>query len=195
MLVLSPCCMCIAASISLTLLQWRHCFCSTGVGPFVAMVPAQSQHHLQCIEVCCIISCLFHHIAVLGKFAHSCNVAHIGGWPSWAKSLSLAKLPSWQVCPPGSLAVMEILQSLANFPCPPRCCLVIVLFCGEVAFPDNLASLDEGGNRVAFCAGMALFVVLAPAQSQCRLQCIVIRCVIILVVLLSVPLSPYQVSS
>jgi hypothetical protein len=119
-------------------------------------------------------------------------VAHLGGWPSWAKSPSLAKLPSWQVCPPGSLAVMEILQSLANFPRPPQCCLVIVLFCGKVAFPDNLASLDKGGNRIAFCAGMALFVALAPAQSRCRLQCIVIHCVIILVVLLSVPLSPYQ---
>jgi hypothetical protein len=42
---------------------------------------------------------------------------------------------------------------------------------------------------------MALFVALTPAQSQCCLQCIVINCVIILVVLLSVPLSPYQVSS
>ena len=115
-LVLSPCCMCIAASISLTSLGWCRCLCSAGVGPFVAMVPAQSQHHLQCIEVCCIISCLFHHIAVLGKFSHSCNVAHLVGWPSWAKSPSLEKLPSWQVCPPSSLAVMEILQSSANFP-------------------------------------------------------------------------------
>jgi hypothetical protein len=118
-LVLAPCCMCNAASISLTSLQWRRCLCSTGVGPFVAMVPAQSQHHLQFIVICCIISCLFHHIAVLGKFAHSCNVAHLGGWPSWVNSPSLAKLPSWRVRPPGSLAVMEILQSSANFPRPP----------------------------------------------------------------------------
>jgi hypothetical protein len=84
---------------------------------------------------------------------------------------------------------MEILQSLANFSCLPQCSLVIVLFHGKVTFPDNLASLDEGGNHVAFCAGVALFVALAPAQSRCCLQCIVIRCVIILVVLLSVPLS------
>ncbi len=95
MLVLSPCCMCIAASISLTSLQWSCCLCSAGVGPFVAMVPAQSRHHLQCIEIRCIISCLFHHIAVLGKFAHSCNLAHLGGWPCWAKLPSLEKLPSW----------------------------------------------------------------------------------------------------
>ena len=114
-LMLSPCCRCIAASISLTLLQWCHCLCSAGVGPFVAMVPAQSQHHLQCIEIRCIISCLFHHIAVLGKFAHSCNMAHLGRWPCWAKSPSLEKLPSWQVCPPGSLAVMEIFAVLGKF--------------------------------------------------------------------------------
>jgi hypothetical protein len=94
-LVLSPCCMCIAASISLTSLQWCRCLCSAGVGLFVAMVPAQSQHHLQCIVISCIISFLFHHIAVFGKFFHSCNVAHLGGWLSWANSPSLAKLPSW----------------------------------------------------------------------------------------------------
>jgi hypothetical protein len=90
---------------------------------------------------------------------------------------------------------MEILQSLANFPHSPQCCLVIVLFCGEVAFPDNLASPGKGGNRIAFCAGVALFVMLAPALSQCRLRCIVIHSVIILVVVLSMPLSPYQASS
>jgi hypothetical protein len=41
----------------------------------------------------------------------------------------------------------------------------IVLFCGEVAFPDNLVSLGKGGNLIAFCAGVALFVALVPASS------------------------------
>ncbi len=112
-------------------------------------------------------------------------MAFLGKVTILGKVAILASLPT----------VMKILQSSANFPHLPQCCLVILLFHGEVAFPDNLASLDKGGNHVAFCAGVALFVALAPAQSQCRLQCIVIRCVIILVVLLSVPLSPYQVLS
>jgi hypothetical protein len=52
---------------------------------------------------------------------------------------------------------------LSNFFHPEQCCLVIVLFRGKAAFPNNLASLDKGDNRIAFCAGMALFVTLAPA--------------------------------
>jgi hypothetical protein len=52
---------------------------------------------------------------------------------------------------------------LGNFFHPEQCCLVIVLFCGKATFPNNLASRDEGDNRIAFCAGMALFVALVPA--------------------------------
>jgi hypothetical protein len=149
------------------------------------VVPTQSHHPLQCIVIRCIVSCLFHHIAVLGKFSHSCNIALLGRLTFLGKVTILGKvailasLLSWQPCCCGDFAV------LGKFPCPLWCCLVIVLFCGKVAFPDNLDSLGKGGNRNAFCAGVALFVALAPAQSRCRLQCIVILCVIILVVVLS----------
>jgi hypothetical protein len=135
------------------------------------------------LSVACFITLLS-----LANFPTAATLPFLADSPSWAKSPFLAKLPSWQVHPLGSLAVVEILQSLAFFSRPPQCCLVIVLFCGKVAFPDNLDSLGKGGNRVAFCAGVALFVALAPAQSGCRLQCIVVPCVIILVVALSMPL-------
>ncbi len=96
----------------------------------------------------------------------------------------LARLPSWQPCRHVEFAVLGKFSSSG-----------MMLSCHSPfssAFPNNLASLDKGSNRVAFCVGVALFVVLAPAQSQCCLQCIVINCVIILVVLLSVPLSPLR---
>jgi hypothetical protein len=116
-------------------------------------------------------------------------MAFLGKVTILGKVAILASLPSWQPCRHGDFAV------LGKFSLSATMLSCYSPFCGKVTFPDNLASLDEGGNRVAFCAGVALFVAPTPAQSQCRLQCIVIHCVIILVVLLSVPLSPHQASS
>jgi hypothetical protein len=142
--------MCIAARISLTSLQWCHCLCSAGVAPFVAMVPAQSRHHLHCIVIYCIVSCLFHHIAVLGKFTHRCNVALPGGLAFLGKVTILGKvailasLPSWQ------FAIMEILQSLANFPHLPQCCLVIVHFLARLPFLTTLPPLAREATALLF---------------------------------------------
>jgi hypothetical protein len=111
-------------------------------------------------------------VAALGK------VALVREVPLPAKWLSSTRSP-WQSCSPWhslpSLAILGEFTFLAAsrhvefavlgnfFFHPEQCCLVIVLFCGKAAFPNNLASRDKGDNRVAFCAGMALFVALAPA--------------------------------
>jgi hypothetical protein len=112
--------------------------------------------------------------------------------PSWQTCLPGRSHHSWQSCHLGKFALLAVCRhgdfaALGKFSLSATMLSCHSPLCGEVAFPDNLASLGEGGNHIAFCAGMALFVMLASAQSRCRLQCIVIRCVIILVVLLSVP--------
>jgi hypothetical protein len=94
------------------------------------------------------------HIAFLDEFTHCCNVAFSANLLSWAKSPFSAKFsplpssPSWQPQRHGKLAIPDkISLSEMMLSCQ-------VALCGKVTFPDHIASLGKGGNRVAFVAPM-----------------------------------------
>jgi hypothetical protein len=74
----------------------------------------------------------------------------------------------WQVPSLGNLAVMVNLQSLANFPLPPQCCLVMSFFVGRLPFLKTLPPLAREAIALPYlrwhgpfcCAGTCLIMML-----------------------------------
>jgi hypothetical protein len=119
MLVLSPCCMCIAASISLPLLQWPHCLCSAGVGPFCSngacpiMTPlaihCNTLHH----QLPFSPHCRPWQICPQMQRDPSWRMAFLGEVTILGKVAILASLLSWQPCCHGDFAVLSKFSSSA----------------------------------------------------------------------------------